>query len=136
MWTIGIWFFVILFAINGMFVYIADVFPAYSLVSPLNNSTITPATQPEPVTSTLAEINATSATATNATAGGGAAVGIFETAEYAWNSTIFVINLITGGFIWQALAVFGLPTLVFNTIQGLIGFFLILTVLHFWRGIF
>jgi hypothetical protein len=131
MWTIGLWFFAFLFAINGMLLFVADAFPSSSLVSPLNNQTITPPTQPQ-VLGNLTNINNTNpANATNS----GDTVGIWDTVNYAWNQTIFVINLLTGGFIWQALAVFGLPTLVYQTVQGLIAFFMIITGLHFWRGI-
>ena len=130
MWTVAIWFFMFMFAINGMMLFISDAMPAYSLVSPINNATITPPAQPN-VIGNLSVIN--SSNPSNATAGG--TVSIWDTVNYAWNQTIFVVHLLTGGFIWNALAVFGLPDIVFGIIQGSIGIFLILTVLHFWRGI-
>lgn len=131
MWTVFIWFYIFLFAINGMLLYIDDAMPAYSLVSPINNATITPPTQPN-VTGVFD--NSSSSNPTNST-NPSENVSIWDTAGYAWNQTIFFVNLLTGGFIWNALAIFGLPTLVFQTIQGIIAVFGGLTLLHFWRGI-
>lgn len=134
MWTVALWFFIIMYAINGFALFLDSVVDDYSLVDPFTNSTIALPTQPT-ITDTLEDINAT--TATNST--GGAGVGIWDAANYAWNSTVFVINLLTGGFIFQTIAAFvpnaGDTALVFGIIQGTVAFFLILTALHFWRGI-
>jgi hypothetical protein len=130
MWTIFIWFYVFLFAINGFMLYSAEALPQYSLISPFTNTTITPPAQPDPI-ATLSQINAT--TATNST--GGSGIGIWEITNYAWNSTIFIWNLLTGGYIWTALASWGIPDTPFAIIQGTIAIFGLLTGLHFWRGI-
>ena len=123
-----------MYAINGFAIYLDSVFDDYTLVDPFTNSTIVFPTQPTPAT-TLGELNAT--TATNAT--GGDSIGLWDTAAYAWNSTIFVVNMLTGGFIFQTVAALlpaaGETALVFGIFQGTIAFFLILTILHFWRGI-
>ena len=132
MWTVAIWFFVFLFAINGMFAYVDATFPSISLLNPLTNQTIVPAIQPN-VTNTLS--NLTSTTSQNATSGG-AAVGIWETLDYTYNQTLFVINLLTGGFLFQALAAFGLPDLVYQIFQGVLGVFLTITILHVVTGRF
>ena len=131
MWTVAIWFFIFMFAINGMLLYLDSVLPAYSLVSPFTNQTLILPSQPA-VNTTLT--NVTSGTPGNATGGAGVA-SIWELGTYAWNQTIFVVNLLTGGFIWQALAAFGIPALACQVIQGIMAIFMVLTLLHFWRGI-
>ena len=131
MWTVAIWFFVFLFAINGMFAYVDGVFTGVPLINPLTNQTIVPAVQPN-VTESLDNLTATNAQ--NATGSG--TVGIWETVEYTYNQTLFVINLLTGGFLFQALAVFGLPTLIFQLIQGVMAVFLSITILHVVTGRF
>jgi len=123
-----------MFAINGFALYLDSVFTDYTLTNPFTNSTISFPTQPDP-RGTLGDINQTSST--NAT--GGVTVYLWDAANYAWNSTIFIVNLLTGGFIFQVLAAFvpasGSTVLVYGIFQSVIGFWLILTVLHFWRGI-
>lgn len=135
MWTVAIWFFVIMYAINGFAAWIDAAVDDYSLVSPIDNSTIILPSQPN-VTSTLVSVNGTVSSA-NAT--GGDDVNIWDTASFAWNSTIFVIKMLTGGFIFDTigsiLPATGETQAVFQIFQGVIGIFLILTILHFWRGI-
>lgn len=134
MWTVALWFFIIMYAINGFALWLDVIVDDYSLVDPFTNSTIVLPSQPN-VTSTLTNINSSSST--NSTGSG--SIGIWDTATYAWNSTIFVVNMLTGGFIFQTIAAFvpaaGDTLLVFGIIQGTVAFFLILTLLHFWRGI-
>lgn len=134
MWTVAIWFFIIMYSINGFALFLDSVVDDYTMVDPFTNSTISFPSQPN-VTSTLSDINQT--TATNST--GGSGISVWDAANYAWNSTIFVFNLLTGGFIFQTVAAFvpnaGDTTLIFGVIQGTVAFFLILTGLHFWRGI-
>lgn len=128
MWTVAIWFFIFMFAINGMLLYVDSVLPTYALVSPFTNTTLNLPTQPYINVSRLNDTSPGNET-------GGGDVSIWEVAGYAWNQTIFVVNLLTGGFIWSALAAFGIPTLAFNIIQGIMAIFMVLTLLHFWRGI-
>src|SRR3990167_10794564 len=134
MWTVSLWFFIIMFAINGFAVWIDSIVDDYSLVDPFTNSTIVLPSQPS-IISTFDDINQT--TSTNST--GGESIGIWDAITYGWNTTIFVFNLLTGGFIFQTIAAFvpaaGDTLLVFGIIQGTVAFFLILTALHFWRGI-
>lgn len=123
-----------MFAINGFTLWLDSVITDYSLVDPFTNSTLALPSQPD-VSGTLSSINVT--TATNST--GGADISIWEAIDYGWNATIFVVNMLTGGFILQTIAALvpaaGDTLLVFGIIQGTIAFFQILTVLHFWRGI-
>jgi|SRR3990167_6143299 len=134
MWTVALWFFIMMFAINGFAVWLDSIVDDYILVDPFTNSTITLPSQPD-IIGTFDSINQT--TATNAT--GGASISIWDAVTYGWNSTIFVFNLLTGGFIFQTIAVLvpasGDTLLVFGIIQGTVAFFLVLTALHFWRGI-
>jgi len=134
MWTVAIWFFVFMYAINGFALFLDSVVDDYSINQPFSNSTIVLPTQPT-VTDTLGNITAT--TATNST--GGDSISVWEAIDYGWNSTMFVVNMLTGGFIFDVIEGFvpnsGDTAIIFGLFQGTIGFFLILTVLHFWRGI-
>src|SRR3990172_7397585 len=129
MWTVAIWFFLFLFAINGFLLYFESI-PTFALVSPITNTTLVLPSQPDAIgsVSTLNNTNPSNAT-------GAGNISIWDAANYAWNQTIFVVNLFTGGFIWEALAVFGIPTLISGVIQGVIAVFMVLTLLHFWIGI-
>lgn len=135
MWEVSLWFFIIMFAINGFAIWLDSIVDNYTLVDPFTNSTITLPTQASIMT-TFNNINQT--TATNST--GGSNVDIWDTLNFGWNATIFVFNLLTGGFIFQTIGTFvpasGDTLLVFGIIQGTVAFFLIITALHFWRGIF
>lgn len=135
MWTVALWFFIIMFAINGFMLWLDNIVDGYVLVDPFTNSTLSLPSQPDVVT-VLTDINST--TATNST--GGSGISIWDFANYGWNSTIFVFNLLTGGFIFQTIAAFvpnsGDSAGVFAIIQGTVAFFLVLTGVHFWRGIF
>lgn len=134
MWTVALWFFIIMYCINGFALWLDAIVEDYSLVDPFTNSTIALPSQPD-VPSIAGNITQT--TATNST--GGDSIHIWDAVEYGWNATLFVVNLISGGFILQTVAAFvpdsGDTAGVFAIIQGTILFFLILTILHFWRGI-
>ena len=135
MWTVALWFFIIMYAINGFAIFLDSIVDDYSLVDPFTNSTLVLPSQPS-IDTTFNSINTTSAT--NSTGGG--SIGIWDTINYGWNATVFVFNLLSGGFILQSIAAFvpdtGDTSLIFGIIQGTVLFFLILTALHFWRGIF
>lgn len=135
MWTVALWFFIIMYATNGFLYFLDSVVDDYTLVNPFTNSTIVLPTQPNVVT-TFNNINDT--TATNAT--GGAGISIWDTLNFGWNATVFFFNMLTGGFIVQTIGTFvpnsGDTVLVYGIIQGTVLFFLIITALHFWRGIF
>lgn len=45
------------------------------------------------------------------------------------------IQFITGAFVWEAIAMFGLPALFVQGMQGIIGFFLVITIVSFVRPI-
>jgi hypothetical protein len=134
MWTVALWFFIIMYAINGFAIWLDSIVDDYSLVDPFTNSTLSLPTQPN-LPNIVSNITAT--TATNST--GGDSIGIWDAVNYGWNATLFVINLLSGGFILQTVAALvpasGDTLLVFGIIQGTVLFFLVLTILHFWRGI-
>jgi len=135
MWTVSLWFFLYLFAINGFCLFLNDVFPNYPIVNPFTGANVTFPAQPTPM-NTLLNINGS--TTTNATSAG--SIGIWETFDFGWNSTIFLYNLITGGFIFTFLGVIipatGATLIVYGIIQGVLAFFLIITGIHFLRAIF
>ena len=45
-----------------------------------------------------------------------------------------IINFLTGGFIWQALALFGMPIVFVYVLQGILGFLLARTILYYVTG--
>jgi hypothetical protein len=45
-----------------------------------------------------------------------------------------VINFLTGGFVWQALAMFGLPSVFVYVLQTILGFMLARTILYYVTG--
>lgn len=134
MWTVALWLFVFMFAINGFLLFLDDVVDSYSINQPFSNSTFVTATQPN-VTGTLT--NLTGSSATNST--GGDPISIWDAVDYGWNATLFLIDLFTGGFIFDVVEGFipnsGDTAIVFGIFQGTIAFFMLLTALHFWRGI-
>ena len=122
-----------MYAINGFAIFFDSIFDDYTLVDPFTNSTLVLPTQPT-VYTTLTNLNSSSSNST-----GGGDIGIWDAVNYGWNTTVFVFNMLTGGFIFQSIAAFvpaaGDTLLVFGVIQGTVAFFLILTILHFVRGI-
>ena len=61
---------------------------------------------------------------------------IVQNVEFAAQVTWNVIQLLTGGFVWDAIAMFGLPSAFVMAMQGIIGFFLMITIVHFVTGRF
>ena len=47
-----------------------------------------------------------------------------------------LVDLFTGGFVWQFLGTLGLPNEFVLIIQGVIGIFFAITIIHFWTGRF
>jgi len=45
-----------------------------------------------------------------------------------------VVNFLTGGFIWQALTIFGLPTVFVYVLQIILGFMLARSILYYVTG--
>lgn len=131
MWEISIWFFAFLFAINGFLVWFASDITDYELISPFTNSTYTPPSLPN-INSTADAI--TAITATNAT--GGAAITIWETASFAWNASIWFVQFLYGSVTGSFLVTMGMPAPLLTILYGVEIIFLLITILHFWRGIF
>lgn len=44
------------------------------------------------------------------------------------------VQFVTGGFIWSALAIFGLPIAMTFVLQGIIGFMLAITIVYYLTG--
>ena len=47
-----------------------------------------------------------------------------------------LVALFTGGFVWSFLETLGLPSAFVVILQGVIGIFFAITVIHFWTGRF
>lgn len=131
MWEISIWYFAFLFAINGFLIFVADAVTDYDLISPFTNATYVPPALPNP-NSTLGNLTAT--TATNST--GGSGVNIWDTALFAWNGSIYFINFLIGSISGSFLISLGMPAAFLTLLYGTEIVFVMITILHFWRGIF
>jgi hypothetical protein len=134
MWEISIWFFAFLFTINGFLVWFASADIAdYELISPFTNQTYTPPALPN-INSTLG--NVTAHQATNSTSFGAGLITIWETGAFAWNASIFFIDFLVGSVTGSFLTTMGMPAEFLTILYGTEVVFVIITVLHFWRGIF
>ncbi len=132
MWTVAVWFLIFMYAINGMVIAVDNAFPSVTLVEPFTNSTLTPAVQPN-VTATLE--NTTNLNAVNATDPGDT-ISFWDAGNYVWNQTYWLFSLVTGGFVFQALSTWGMPTDFMNIFHGIFTIFAVMTAVHFLRNIF
>lgn len=73
---------------------------------------------------------------TNATIGGagGAGVNPIDSLLYPITLLYTFVQLITGGFIWETLAIFGLPSAMTFVLQGIIGLMLAITIVYYLTG--
>lgn len=131
MWEISIWYFAFLFAINGFLVYSESSFSAigYHEISPFTNSTITLPAQPN-INGTIAAITATSAT--NST--GGPLISLWQTANYAWNGSIFLVQFLYGSITGSFFLALGMPAAFLAIIYGTEILFFGITVIHILRS--
>lgn len=132
MWEISIWFAVFLFAINGFMVYFADAVTDYDLISPFTNATFTPQAQPN-INNTIGNLT-TLSTATNAT--GGADIGIWDAASFAFNGGIYILQFIYGTITGGFFLALGMPVEFLTILYGTELLFAGITFLHIFTGRF
>jgi len=136
MWTIFIWIYVLLFVTNGMFAYFDEVFTD-EIRTPIDATEIAPLTQP----------SIYNATNQNGTLFGDVIAPANVTDSTPWDfltDNLFfglqqiqtLVGLMSGQFVWEFLTILGLPEQFVLILQGVIGIFFAITVIHFWTGRF
>lgn len=137
MWTIGIWLFALFMCLNGILAYVSgiDTVAAGGILSPFNlEQNLTATSQPD-----TGDINNTSGLlfgVTNGVVNGtqGSILDPFQSlTNFITGGVVTFYNLLTGQFIWNALAAFGFPDAFMTIIQGIILFWLSLSVIHLIR---
>lgn len=138
MWEIALWFYAVMLCLNGMLAYAVPVIAEQFGVNPLSpfnlTMNVTATTQPN----TGSEDN-TSGLLYNVTGNVRNATDnslidqFLNLGGYLTGGVTAVINFLTGAFVWQALAVFGLPSAFVVIFQSVFFFFLVLTVIHVIR---
>lgn len=53
---------------------------------------------------------------------------------YPLNILWFFVQMLTGGFVFQVLGMFGLPSIAIYVFQGIIGIFLVRSILYYMTG--
>lgn len=123
--------YILILCINGGIMLI-DSFDDTSLITPFDlGRNVTSATMPD-----IYQFNSTTNTSsgalyTNATSYG---TGITDSLFYPYAVMQSAINLVTGGFIWQTLGIFGLPPLFVSVFQTIIGVLLVRTIIYYVAG--
>ena len=131
----------VVLCINGM-IFVFDELIDDATVSPLKtplslSTNITAVAQPaifnntDPTNTLIGNITGTSQT--NST-GGGETIGFFDQINFFINGLFFFINLITGGFLWSVLGIFGFPDAFIFILQGILGFLLALSIFYYLSG--
>lgn len=123
--------YILILCINGGIMMI-DAFDDTTLITPFDiNRNVTSTTMPD-----VYQFNTTTNTATgnlygNATSYTGS---ITDPLFYPLAIIQSAINLITGGFIWHTLAIFGLPAIFVSVFQTIIGVLLIRSLIYYVTG--
>ncbi len=140
--TLFLEIYIFILCINAGIFVMDSVDPSTSLVSPFNAGNVTTS-----LPSDIAGIglgNATTASGTlvantsinvvNGTSSSTVLDPIQDAVFFPFAIFTTFINFITGGFIWNTLAIFGLATEFVMALQGIIGFLLVLTIVYYFTG--
>ncbi|NIN03673.1 MAG: hypothetical protein GTO44_09965 [Hydrotalea flava] len=135
--TIAFDIFLVVLSINGGLVLVDAAFDT-PIITPFDMTEVTPITDGVPsqiynvTTGTGLVQNLSSTTQDNSTFGGSpASVGIFDTIFFPLILLWTFIKFITGGFIFEFLAVIGMPIEFTFILQGIIGL-LIARMIIYW----
>lgn len=137
MWTVFLWFYALLLCLNGMVIYVDSVVDT-AIISPFDlDSNVTATTQPN--IAGVGAINANGTLVSNVTNNvvNGTDPSVLDPIQdffffpYALITTI--IDFLTGAFVWNALAIVGMPTQFVIVLKSVIGFFAVLTAIHIWK---
>ena len=120
-----------------------SVDPETSLVSPFTAETVSSATFPTTPTgqqiynSTDASGTLVASVSTNVVNGTGSSTvlqPIQDSLFFPFAVFETFVNFITGGFIWNVLALFGMNQAFVIAMQSIIGFLLVLTIVYYFTG--
>lgn len=136
MWTVFIWIYILLFVTNGMFAYFDEVFTD-EIRTPIDATEVSPLTQP-------LIYNATNQNGTlfgQVTAPANATDGapwdfLTDNLFFGLQQIQNLVGLMSGQFVWEFLTILGLPDQFVIILQGVIGIFFAITIIHFWTGRF
>ena len=139
--TIAFDIWLVILCINAGILLVDAAFPATPLITPFDQSTVTPVS-----TGTVEQIynvttgtgitqNLTSGQQQNSTIGGIAATltpveSLFFPLAALWT----FIQFVTGGFVFQVIALFGFPTVFVFALQGIIGILFARSVIYWVWG--
>lgn len=139
--TIAFDIWLVVLCINGGLLLVDAAFPSTPLVTPFDQSEVTPIS-----TGTVEQIyntttgtgitqNLTSGTQNNSTIGGGSATlnpvdSLFFPLAALWT----FIQFVTGGFVFQVIGLFGFPTVFVFALQGIIGILFARSVIYWVWG--
>ena len=142
--TLFLEIYIAMLCINGGVYMTAELVEGTSLdvglVSPFNSLNVTAVTQPNinnstsssgTLTGNLTSLN----NINNSTIGGNS--GFLNPIEALWYPIALLwtfVQFITGGFVFQALAIFGLPAAFVFVMQGVMGLLLAIMVIYYFTG--
>ena len=117
-----------------------DTLSGANLVTPFTSANVTAASQPNLFNSTdnsdtLSGNFTTTDVFDNSTIGGtSGTLNPVENLLFPITLLWTFVQFITGGFIWSALAIFGLPIALTFVLQGIIGVLLAITIVYYLTG--
>lgn len=132
MYTVFLWFYALMLCMSAMLLYVDSVVDTV-LVSPFDLSNMTTVALPNINNGSNSLILNTTSAVLNATSGNPFSF-LTDSLFYSLQVLRNVIDFLTGQFVWQMIASFGLPTIFVQGLQVVIAFFLVLTIIHFWTG--
>lgn len=141
MWTISLWMFALMLALNGTMAYVGPIVEDQldvEITSPFDGNTITPIDQPNIYNSTDQSGTLYQNVTSIANATSGNPFNFFTESLY-WSlgllQTIYLFA--SGAFIFSAISVIGIPTLFLQlAFFSVLGFFVIITIAHLVTGRF
>jgi len=123
--------YILILCINGGIMMI-DAFDNTTMITPFDiNRNVTATTMPDIYQYNTTTNTSSGALYNNATSYTGT---ITDPLFYPYAIMQSAINLITGGFIWQTLGIFGLPAIFVSVFQTIIGVLLIRSLIYYVTG--
>lgn len=122
-------------------IYVVDDLSGNNLVTPFTNANVTAVAPPGLFnstnnTDTLTSNFTNTGVLSNGTIGASnpGTVNPVDTILYPITLLYIFLQLLTGGFIWSTLAIFGLPAALVFVMQGIIGLLLAVTIVYYLTG--
>ena len=108
-----------------------------SLVTPFTSANVTSTAMPSIFNNTSPAGSLTESVSTNVINGTGSSTVLDPIQDnFFYPFAIFetFVNFLTGGFIWNVLGTFGLPSVFVIAMQSVIGFLLVVTIIYYFTG--